>query len=678
MKPMYRAHDRSDMPVLACLGKARYVRPSQNARIRKCDVMNQIDTRHISGDLTWFKPVSLSIVSSSPLEPIWDELVREYHYLGYRKLLGRRIKYLAFIGRRPVAAISWSAAARKLRVRDHFIGWDDSQRKRHLHHIANNSRFLIPPWVDIPNLASHVLSMNIKRLNRDWSESFGLPLWMLETFVDSSKFHGTVYKAANWTLIGPSAGFGKQGEGYVYHGSSKEVYAYILDPIFRTYIGCKPKPYRFFLRPPPNQEKMEALKMILRDIDWHPEIEASLDLNTDEVQSIAEELVSFHEQFNDSFKRIEQKRLGLGYLQGLLSNCTRKSVEPIALNLFGETTVRSLQRFMQKYSWDQGCMEKMHHALLAKKIATDDGMITLDPSEIPKKGKESVGVARQYCGRLGKVDNCQSGVFIGYSGKKGYGLLSCKLYMPERWFSEEYDERRQKNLVPKDLTFLTKHQIALELLDRIDRSGLYPAKWLGCDAAFGSDIGFLKSLSNSFYYFASIRSDEKLFLEKPKVGLPPYKGRGKLPRKIRVLDEQTPVIVKELAKSPHIKWKPVILAEGAKGPIAAKAACLRVYRSREDLPDDEPVWLFFRQTADGQIKYAVSNAPEDTSFPELCEASIMRWPIEQCFQEAKSHLGMDHYEHRSWPAWHRHMIYVFLGLHFLLHIRLKLKKKAPL
>lgn len=634
-----------------------------------------LDTRPISGSLSSLESVLLSVASSTCLEPLWDELVRQYHPLGYENLIGRRIKYIAYIGRRPVAALSWSAAARKLRVRDHFIGWDDVQRKQYLHHIANNSRFLIPAWVNIPNLASHVLSMNIKRLKLDWSERYGFALWMLETFVNPNQFQGTVYKAANWTPIGFSAGFSKQGEGYVYHGNKKEVYTYVLDPVFRSYIGCSPKPYNSFFSPPPIQQKMEALKMILKDTNWHPEIEESMEIETDDVLSLSEELVNFHEQFNGSFKRIEQERLGLGYLQGLLSNCDRKSVEQIALNLLGKNEVRCMQRFMKIYRWRQNVMEQTHHKMLAEKIATDDGMITMDPSEFAKKGKESVGVARQYCGRLGKVENCQSGVFIGYSSKKGYGLLSSQLYMPEKWFSEEYEQRRNKTLVPEDLTFQTKNQIALELLDRIDKGGLFPARWFGCDAAFGSDIDFLKSIPERLIYFASIHANEKVFLKKPKVGLPPYKGKGRKPEKVRVLDEEKPLIVKELAKSKKIKWDPVKLGEGAKGPIVAKAACLRVYRSRENLPDDEPVWLFLRKASDGQIKYAVSNAPEDIPFFKLCEASLMRWPIEQCFQEAKSLLGMDHYEHRSWTAWHRHMLYVSLGLHFLLHVRLKLKKK---
>jgi len=638
--------------------------------------MIDLDTREICGSLNLHKSISIEVVSSSPHEDLWDNLVREHHYLSYKKLPGRHLKYLAFIDQRPVAALSWSAAARRLNVRDKFIGWDNNQRLKHLHHFISNSRFLIPPWVKVYNLGSHVLSLVLKQLNQDWLHRFGVSLWMLETFVDPRFFHGTLYKASNWTQIGQTAGYGKKGVGYVHHGHRKEVYVYVLDPEFRKYIGCSPKPYRFTEPPPLSQQKLEALKMILRDTDWHPEIEASLDLKTDDVKDLAEQLVCFHEQFQDNFNRVEQKRLGLGYLQGLLSNCDRKSVEPMALNLLnGKKDVRSLQRFMQIHRWDHNGMLKTHLELLAPKITTDNGMITLDPSEFPKKGKESVGVIRQYCGRLGKVENCQSGIFVGYSGEKGYGLLSGQLYMPEKWFSKEYEERRAKTLVPEDLTFQTKQQIALALIKRVAQTGLFPAKWLGCDGAFGADINFLRSLPDDLYYFASIHSNENVFLQLPEVGLPPYKGRGRRPTKVCVLNGQQSVSVKDLAKSSTIQWHSVILGEGSKGPIVAQAACISVYRCRDGLPIDEPVWLFLRKNADGRIKYAVSNAPAHIPFIDLCQASTMRWPIEQCFQEAKSHLGMSQYEHRSWPAWHRHMLYVFLGLHFLLHLRLKLKKK---
>ncbi len=249
--------------------------------------------------------------------------------------------------------------------------------------------------------------------------------------------------------------------------------------------------------------------------------------------------------------------------------------------------------------------------------------------------------------------------------------------MPKSWFSKEQKERRTFNLVPEDLVFETKQQIALKLIDEVRATGCFPARWFGADAAFGSDIDFLDALPTDLSYFAAIKSDTQVFTKKPKIGLPPYKGRGRRPSQTKILPGQPqPKSVSEIAKSGRLSWKPVIVAEGAKGPIIAKVARIRIYRSRDGLPVGDRQWLFLRKNSDGEIKYAISNAPKEISLFELVKASTMRWPIEQCFQEGKGQVGMDCYEHRSWPAWHRHMTYVFLALHFMLRMRLRFKKNA--
>jgi len=394
---------------------------------------------------------------------------------------------------------------------------------------------------------------------------------------------------------------------------------------------------------------------------------------------MADELVKFHEQFHCCYGRIEHHRLGLAYISGLISNKEAKSVEPIALDFLGKGGVRPLQRFMKTCRWDHQEMDLKNQISLSETISDPDGMLTVDSCENAKKGKESVGVARQYCGSMGKVENCQSGVFVGYSSKKGYGLLTSELYMPEVWFSPEYEKRRKDNLVPEDLSFKTKPQIALQLIKNIADSNLFSAKWIGCDATFGSDIHFLESLPKEYFYFADVRANTQVFLKKPQTELPPYKGRGRRPKKVKLLAGQPlPRSMANIARSAKFRWKPVVLAEGAKGPIIAKVARLRVYPSREGLPRDYSVWLFMRKDPDGRLKFSLSNAPKSMSLSEMCEASVMRWPIEQCFEEGKDQLGMDHYEHRSWPAWHRHMIYICLALHFLLRLRIRFKKNSGL
>ena len=632
-------------------------------------------TEPLRGPLQSFAPVSLEVVSHSPSEPLWDSLVRQCHYLGYQNLLGHRLKYLAVIQGRPVAALSFSAPALKLRVRDHYIGWSAEQRKSYLKHLANNSRFLILPWVQIPHLASHVLALTLRRLKQDWERHFQIPLWLVETFVDPRRFPGTSYKAANWQCLGSTGGFGKRGIGYTYHGVGKEVYVYVLDPDFRQRIGCEP--LLPLPRPSRSQKKVEELAMILRHAQWSPDLVPWVKLTEEDIQGISQELIQFHQQFHECYGRVEHHRLGLAYFSGLLSNLDAKSVEPIALAFLDDHTVRPLQQFLKTGRWDQEEMQTKHQVLLADSLSSPEGMITVDSSEFPKKGKESVGVARQYCGALGKVDNCQSGVFIGYSSSKGYGLLTSQLYMPQEWFSPGYAKRRKDTWVPTDLAFQTKPQIALTLIKEIVDQNLFAARWIGCDATFGSDPAFLDSLPKEIYYLANVRSNTQVFLKKPKVGLPLYSGKGRRPKRRKILAGQPqPKTVAQVAKSRKTVWQPMILAEGAKGPIQADIAYLRVFPAYGGLPQETSIWLLMRRTPEGQIKYAFSNAPEEMPLSELTHASTLRWGIEQCFEDGKGYAGMGKYEHRSWPAWHRHMIYVFLALHFLLRLRLRFKKNS--
>ena len=647
------------------------------SHLRTAPDEDHIDSSPIRGAVHTVPPITVAVASHSPAEPLWDRLVRGYHYLGFQKLLGHRLKYLAFLQGRPVAALSFSAPALALRVRDQWIGWSAAQRRAHLDRVVNNSRLLIPPWVAVKNLASHVLARALARLPGDWAARFGTRLWLVETFVDPARFHGTCYRAANWQGLGQTAGHSKRGPGYVYHGARKEVYVYVLEPRFRHLLGCEPQASRLSHRPPPSLQKVEDLHMILRHADWHPDLVPWMTLTEAEVAGLADELVQFHAQFQACFGRVEHRRLGLAYLAGLLSHTAAKSVEPIALAFLDADAVRPLQRFLKSYGWDPAAMAATHQALLAETLAEPDGMLTVDSCEFPKKGTESVGVARQYCGAVGKVENCQSGVFVGYASRQGYGLVTGQLYLPESWCTPEQEQRRQDTRVPEALVFQTKPQIAQDLLARLAQTHRFPAAWIGCDAVFGADWAFLDAVPPGTHYFASVRSNTLVFRTRPRVQVPRYRGRGRKPTQPRVTRGRA-VPVSTLAGSKHCPWTPVVLAEGAKGPLRAEVACCRVYPAQGGLPRPDPVWLFLRRTEDGQIKYAFSNAPADTPLAELCRAATLRWPIEQCFQDGKSQVGMDHYEHRSWPAWHRHMLYVCLALHFLLRLRLRFKKNPSL
>jgi hypothetical protein len=164
---------------------------------------------------------------------LWDYLVHHYHYLGLPKLVGEHLKYLVYLNGQVVACLSWASAAWKVKDRDRFIGWDEATKKKSLHLIANNTRFLVPEWVRIKHLASRVLALNLRRLSRDWQKIYGHPIYLAETFVDTSRFKGTCYRAANWVFVGQTKGSAKKGNAYLYHGQPKAIYLYSLHRHFR-------------------------------------------------------------------------------------------------------------------------------------------------------------------------------------------------------------------------------------------------------------------------------------------------------------------------------------------------------------------------------------------------------------------------------------------------------------
>jgi SRSO17 transposase len=231
-------------------------------------------------------------------------------------------------------------------------------------------------------------------------------------------------------------------------------------------------------------------------------------------------------------------------------------------------------------------------------------------------------------------------------------LLEGQLYLPQVWFSSEYEGRRNSCKIPPQIQFATKTQIAYQLLQRQQGRGILHAGWVGCDSFFGVDSGFrdqLAAMGNN--YLAAINPKSKVWLG------------------------QRSLTVAELASEANIEWQQVILAEGAKGPIAADVARMRVRDNRDRKPGIEQ-WLIFRRLADGRFKYYLSNASPHVGERTLWDALLKRWPIEQCFEDGKKHLGMDHYENRSWKGWHRHMTYVSLAMLFLLRLRLRFKKNS--
>lgn len=616
--------------------------------------MRSLATENLECSLSELKPVEIRLVEQQDEHELWKQLISRYHYLGYQPSRGRRLCYLVWARNRPIGAIGWKSGSLKLGSREWFIGWTVQQRKQYLPHILNNDRFLIIEGVRVKNLASHVLARNVRMVSSDWERRYGVKPYMLETFVDP-RWSGSSYRAAGWQHIGSTSGYEKLRGGYRYHGRIKEVYVYVVEPEFRRIIGCQ---RRSHLQERSRRE--EKLNMMIQKVGYDPDLIDWAGIEEDMVGQMAEELVGFHQLFADCFQRSEQRLLSQSYLRGLLSDIAHKTAESIALAFLGPEAVRCQQNFLSRYLWDDQKMLERHQSLLAEAIGQVQGMLTVDSSEIPKKGKESVGVARQYCGNLGKTENCQSGVFVGYTSGIGYGLVDSRLYVPQLWFTDSYAERRKKCSIPESLEFQSKIQIALRLLQKQVRPGLLPSRWIGCDSFFGSDSGFRDTVDGwGKWYLAEIRSNIPLW--------PTVDAQQQRPEKA--------VAVAEIAKDPQSRFQQMILAEGSKGPIVAEVSIQRVRDNRDRQPGQE-LWLIIRRLDGGRLKYYLSNAPEQIEGEQLKGALLMRWPIEQCFEDGKKYLGMDHYEHRSWQSWNRHMLYVFLALLFLLRVRLKFKKNS--
>lgn len=432
---------------------------------------------------------------------------------------------------------------------------------------------------------------------------------------------------------------------------------------------------------------------------------AVLTLSPADVADLADCLEEYTGHFAPLFKRAEQRVWAKWYLRGLLTaEVPRKNIEAMALHLLGagpdaDRHVRALQQFLSAGGWDDDRLLAEHQRLVEATLGEADGVLTVDGSDVPKQGRHSVGVARQWCGATGKQDNCQAGVFLGYASRQGYTLLDRRLYLPACWFSEPYQERWQTCRVPTDTTFQTKPALAATMVETLRQAGRVRARWLVCDEAFGQDPAFLDRVAETnLHYLAEVPRDTLVWpLVEPADGqtprarpvcwVPPPKpaGKGPVPTVERLHPASPPKVrLDDLARHlPPTSWQRYRILEGAKGPLVADFACVRAIAVRDRLPGPE-VWVVLRRpveapTDESKWKHYLSNAPSDTPLATLVRVSGLRWPIESCFTEAKSELGLDHYEVRSWRGWHHHMTLVLLAHGFLVQQqqRLSPREGAP-
>lgn len=400
-----------------------------------------------------------------------------------------------------------------------------------------------------------------------------------------------------------------------------------------------------------------------------------------DVAGFIDELQEFQSLFHDCFPRSEPRAHFFNYMVGQLSPLERKSIEPMALRVPGGS-VRGLQRFLSEVPWDEEHMRWTYHQLVAEEMGEPDGVLIFDETGFVKKGTDSVGVARQYCGTLGKVENCQVGVFAGYASRQGYALVDKRLFLPEVWWTDAYAARRTKCHVPDELTFQSKPQLAAAMLEAMAHEELLPFKYIVADCLYGNSPTFLDAVDACVGRTAlvAVSSETRCWLQRPQTEAKSYKYKGEAHAKRVVVDpDSAPSTVAAVAASlPASRWYRRQVSEGTKGPITYAFARQRVTLCKDGLPD-RTVWLVIKRTlgAEPSYTYAISNAPASIPLSTFVWLSGLRWAVEQCFEEGKTELGMDHYEIRKYTGWHHHMLTTMLAHFFLWHLKLRLGKKSP-
>jgi SRSO17 transposase len=393
--------------------------------------------------------------------------------------------------------------------------------------------------------------------------------------------------------------------------------------------------------------------------------------------AVLDRLREYATLFADDFPQSKPALWAGVYLQGLLLDGERKSIEPLSHRvrlpdgLTSKDPEQALQQFVNQSPWDEHAVLKRYRARLAQTFATPDGIFLFDDVSFPKQGTHSVGVRRQYCGALGKKANCQVAVSVHYVSPRGHYPLDLQLYLPDSWLSDA--KRLDRAGVPNDRRRpRTKPEIALELLDRVRGEGL-PGRAVVADAGYGVSGPFRAGLdARGLDYIVGVTGELVVFTEQPQWIRPAKPSRGR-PRTRPRLAPNNPPPVPLATVAARLPRRRVTWREGTKGRLAGRFAWVRVWPGHGwatgDCADAEPVWLLIEEQADGKLKFALSNLPAGTSCIAAVRLWKSRWPVEQGYQQLKEELGLDHFEGRSWRGFHHHAAMTILAYGFLLSER---------
>ena len=335
-----------------------------------------------------------------------------------------------------------------------------------------------------------------------------------------------------------------------------------------------------------------------------------------------------------------------------------------------------IKRFLTDSPWDDEAIIGRLQEYLGTRLEHPEGVWVLDGSDFPKQGRKSAGVARQYYGRLGKVANCQAGMFLAYVSPLGRALVDKRLYLPESWTFDR--ERCTSAGVPEERRdYRSKTALALEMLQLALARGHLKAGWVAADDAFGMSPSFREGLASlGMWYVLDVPGNFTVWPVESEWTSPEYQGRG-APRKPRLRSGQRRTMAERADAITEEAWRELTVAEGSQGPRSYLFSAQRVHPTSRRKPG-EIHWAIYRRNLDGsEPRYYLSNAPEDTPLETLAYVGGSRWRIETEFETEKSDVGLDEYETRTWAGWHHHVALCLLGGAFLLSLQQAWGGKMP-
>jgi SRSO17 transposase len=398
-------------------------------------------------------------------------------------------------------------------------------------------------------------------------------------------------------------------------------------------------------------------------------------MTIEELEQWQEEFEAFHARFADLFERSESRDQAKKYVRGLLAQIDRKNSWQVA-EVVGDRVPDRMQRLLYQVPWESEVARDRLQQFVIETFGDEEGIGVVDETSFLKKGTHSVGVARQYLGAAGKVENGQVATVLSYAAQGAHVFLDRRLYLPEEWAWNR--QRRAEARVPEEVRFATKPEQAIAMLLHAWEQGV-PMRWVTGDEVYGDSPRLRETIQrHGRFYVLAVSANTRVWTERPEIVEPQEQTGGRPRRALRVAPEapKARLVSEVVASLPAHAWKRRAVMEGEKGAIAYHWARTRVVESRDRLPGPD-VWLLVRRSLSDpkQLAYYLAYAPARTSFDTLIWVASSRYTVEQCIEEAKGETGLDEYEVRFWHSWYRHITLSMMAHAWLASIRAQEQEK---